>query len=101
MARIRHTAEVPMSEAGTAERLFVRVDIDPGTSMNIGMPDSFVFFLCDGNAFPGSCGLTCIITGPDTTCNDLTGIQVFAQGDYMSLWAIRPTRSEQANVSGP
>ncbi len=79
--------EVPMSEAGTAERLWVAVDNDPGTSMNIGLPDSYVFFLCDGSAFPGSCGLTCIITGPDTTCNDLTDTQPFAQGDFMSLWA--------------
>ena len=59
----------------------------PELQMNIGLPDSFVFFLCDGNAFPGSCGLTCIITGPDTTCNDLTDTQAFAQGDFMSLWA--------------
>ena len=88
MARIRQRmAEVPMSEAGTAERLFVSVDNDPGTSMNIGTPDSFVFFLCEDNGFPGSCGLTCIITGPETTCNDLTDTQAFAQGDYMSLWA--------------
>ena len=32
------TAEVPMSETGTAERLFVRVNNDPGTSMNVGTP---------------------------------------------------------------
>jgi hypothetical protein len=81
------TPEVPISEAGTAERLFVAVDNDPGTQMNNGLPSSFVFFLCDGNAFPGSCGLTCVITGPQTACSDLTGSQVFAQGDFMSLWA--------------
>ncbi len=80
-------AEVPMSEAGTAKRLFVSVDNDPGTQMNNGLPSSFVFFLCDGNSFPGDCGLSCIITGPDTTCNDLTDTQAFAQGDEMSLWA--------------
>ena len=50
-------AEVPMSETGTAERLFVSVDNDPGTSLNIGTPDSFVFFLCEDNGFPGSCTL--------------------------------------------
>ncbi len=35
------TTEVPMSEAGTAERLFVNVDNDPGTQMNNGLPSSF------------------------------------------------------------
>jgi hypothetical protein len=80
-------AEVPMSETGTAERLFVSVDNDPGTSLNIGTPDSFVFFLCEDNGFPGSCTLSCIITGPETTCNDLTDSQLFTQGHFMSLWA--------------
>lgn len=79
--------EVAMSEAGTAERLFVNVDNDPGTQMNNGIPSTFFFFLCDGNSFPASCGLTCFMTGPDTTCSDLTDTQPFAQSDEMSLWA--------------
>jgi collagen triple helix repeat protein len=94
--------EVPMSEAGTAKRLFVNVDNDPGTQMNVGIPSSFFFFLCNGNLFPANCGLSCVITGPDTTCSDLTGSQTFAVGlipppgpggqpepspDEMSLWA--------------
>ena len=79
--------EVVMSEAGTAERLFVNVDNDPGTQMNNGIPSTFFFFLCDGNSFPASCGLTCFMTGPDTTCSDLTDTQAFAQSDEMSLWA--------------
>ncbi|MFZ0678663.1 hypothetical protein [Candidatus Binatus sp.] len=79
--------QVPMSEAGTAERLFVNVDNDPGTQMNNGIPSTFFFFLCDGNTFPANCGLTCFITGPDTTCSDLTDTQAFAKTDVMSLWA--------------
>jgi len=73
------TVDVPMSEPGTAKRLFVNVDADPGTEMNIGLPASFYFFLCknDGYPDPASCGLTCIITAPDTTCSDLTGSQAF------------------------
>jgi len=79
--------EVIMSEAGTAKRLFVNVDNDPGTQMNTGIPTSFFFFLCNGNGFPGTCGLTCFMTGPDTTCSDLTDTQTFVQKDFMSLWA--------------
>jgi len=81
------STEVPMSEAGTAERLFVNVDNDPGTQMNTGIPSSFFFFLCDGNTFPSGCAVTCFMTGPDTTCSDLIDTQAFAQGDVMSLWA--------------
>ena len=40
--------EVPMSETGTAKRLFVDVDDDPGTHMNIGLPSSFLFLPVQG-----------------------------------------------------
>ena len=80
-------AEVIMAEAGTAKRLFVNVDNDPGTQMNNGIPSTFSFFLCNGNSFPTNCGLTCFMTGPDTTCSDLTDTQTFARTDEMSLWA--------------
>jgi hypothetical protein len=83
------SVEVPMSEAGNAERLFVNVDNDPGTQMNNGIPSTFFFFLCDGPfAGPGSpnCSLTCSMVGPDTTCSDLTDSQHFAVGDFMGLW---------------
>ena len=79
--------EVIMSEMGTAKRLFVNVDNDPGTQMNTGIPSTFSFFLCNGNSFPGNCGLACFMTGPDTTCSDLTDTQTYAQTDEMSLWA--------------
>jgi hypothetical protein len=69
--------EVPMSEPGTAKRLFVAVDNDPGTQMNNGIPSTFSFFLCNGNTFPANCGLMCFIVGPDTTCSDLVGTQPF------------------------
>ena len=71
------TTDVPMSEPGTAKRLFVNVDADPGTQMNLGLPSSFFFFLCKNDDYPASCGLTCIITAPDTTCSDLTGSQAY------------------------
>jgi hypothetical protein len=71
--------QVPMTEAGNAERLFVNVDNDPGTQMNSGLPASFFFFLCDGQLPaapilppgppPGNCSLSCAIVGPDTTCS--------------------------------
>ena len=81
--------EVPMTIAGTAERLFVNVDNDPGTQQNNGIPSTFWFFLCNGNSFPSNCGLACSILGPDTTCSDLSilDFQTFAVGDNMSLWA--------------
>jgi len=92
--------EVPVSESGTAKRLFVAVDNDPGTQMNNGIPSTFSFFLCNGNNFPANCGLMCFIVGPDTTCNDLVNTQAFAfntmpgnagstiaNPDEMSLWA--------------
>jgi len=92
--------EVPVSETGTAKRLFVAVDNDPGTQMNNGIPSTFSFFLCNGNNFPTGCGLMCFITGPDTTCSDLVHTQTFtfnttpgnagstiALPDEMSLWA--------------
>ena len=95
------STEVPVSESGIAKRLFVNVDTDPGTQMNNGIPSSFLFFLCNGNGFPLGCGLTCVITAPDTTCSDLTGSQAFMfkttpgnpgmpiipNPDLMSLWA--------------
>jgi Collagen triple helix repeat (20 copies) len=81
------TTEVPMSEAGTAERLFVAVDNDPGTQMNNGIPTTFFFFLCENNSFPLDCNVACFMSGPDTTCNDLEDTQSFAVGDFMSLWA--------------
>jgi hypothetical protein len=68
--------EVPVSETGTAKRLFVAVDNDPGTQMNNGIPSTFSFFLCNG-AFPTNCGLMCFIVGPDTTCSDLVNTQTF------------------------
>ena len=55
--------------------------------MNTGIPSTFSFFLCNGNSFPGNCGLACFMTGPDTTCSDLTDTQTFARTDEMSLWA--------------
>jgi len=69
--------EVPVSETGTAKRLFVAVDNDPGTQMNNGIPTTFSFFLCNGNNFPTGCGLMCFITGPDTTCSDLVNTELF------------------------
>ncbi len=96
------TTDVPMSEPGTAKRLFVNVDADPGTDMNIGLPSSFYFFLCKNDDYPASCGLSCIITAPDTTCSDLIGSQAYTVSvtppalpglqpvpnpDEMSLWA--------------
>jgi hypothetical protein len=84
------SAEVAMSEAGTARRLFVNVDVDPGTQMNNGIPATFFFFLCDGQfAGPGSpnCSIGCSMVGPDTTCSDLVHTQHFAVGDFMSLVA--------------
>jgi hypothetical protein len=93
------STEVPVSETGTAKRLFVAVDNDPGTQMNVGIPTTFSFFLCNGNNFPTGCGLMCFITGPDTTCSDLVNTQTFtfttapsasgpiAVPDEMSLWA--------------
>jgi hypothetical protein len=81
------STSVPMSETGTASRLFVRVDTDPGTQMTNGQPSMYVFELCDG-AFQGNCALTCTIVGPDTTCSDLTHSQPFpAVGDVMTLFA--------------
>jgi hypothetical protein len=79
--------EVPMSEQGTAERLLVNVDTDPGTQMNNGLPSTFWFFLCQGNSFPSDCNVGCFITGPDTTCNDLVHTQAYTKGELMSLWA--------------
>ena len=67
---------VPVPETGTAKRLFVAVDNDPGTQMNNGIPSTFSFFLCNG-AFPTNCGLMCFIVGPDTTCSDLVNTQAF------------------------
>jgi hypothetical protein len=93
------STEVPVSETGTAERLFVAVDNDPGTQFNNGIPSTFSFFLCNGNNFPANCGLSCFITGPDTTCSDLVDTQTFTYSttpsftgpiptpDEMSLWA--------------
>jgi len=98
--------QVPMSEPGTAKRLFVNVDNDPGTQMNTGIPSSFFFFLCNGqftgpNTSP-NCSISCVITGPDTSCSDLVNTETFAVGltpppgpggqpvptpDTMSLWA--------------
>ncbi|HEY6300954.1 MAG TPA: hypothetical protein VIW95_15050 [Candidatus Binatus sp.] len=96
--------EVPMSAPGTAKRLFVNVDNDPGTQMNNGIPSTFFFFLCNGNSFPANCGLTCFMTGPDTTCSDLTGSQFFNGGpaagltpDFMSLWAFAGSDDPFAN----
>ncbi|HZC44956.1 MAG TPA: hypothetical protein VE243_00690, partial [Candidatus Acidoferrum sp.] len=77
---------VPMSEVGTAERLFVNVDNDPGTQANNGIPSTFFFFLCNG-VFPTNCNIRCFMTGPDTTCNDLADTQTYAVGDFMELWA--------------
>ena len=79
--------EVPMTEVGTAERFFVNVDNDPGSDPVHGQPMSFLFFLCDGNAFPAGCDLTCTITAPDTTCSDLVDTHKFFLGDEMSVWA--------------
>ena len=102
--------EVPMSQSGTAERLFVNVDNDPGTQMNTGIPSTFSFFLCNGNNFPSNCNISCFITGPDTSCSDLTdtqeftvtvtpGVQPVPVPDEMSLWAFASyPGANQANV---
>ena len=79
--------EVPMTTAGTAERLFVNVDNTPGFDLGTGVPIIFNFFLCDGNSLPADCAVTCTIVDPDTTCSDLTDTQAFAVGDLMSLQA--------------
>lgn len=76
--------EVPMSEAGTAERFFVNVDGDPGSEPG-GGPESFTFSLCDETT--STCSLTCIIVGPDTTCSDLTDTVPFSVGDFMAVQA--------------
>jgi Collagen triple helix repeat (20 copies) len=81
------STEVPMTTAGTVERLFVNVDHDPGTQSNPGLPSAFFFFLCDGNSFPAGCDLSCVMVGPETTCSDLVDTQLFAVNDEMSLWA--------------
>ena len=97
------STQVPVSESGTAKRLFVNVDTDPGTQMNNGIPSTFWFFLCNGQftgpATSPNCGLFCAIVGPDTSCSDLTGSQTFVYKtsptftgpvptpDLMSLWA--------------
>ncbi|HEV2170365.1 MAG TPA: hypothetical protein VGR40_05430, partial [Candidatus Binatus sp.] len=99
---------VPMSEAGSAQRLFVNVDNDPGVDAVTGVPISFMFFLCNGNTLLSNCGLACVITDPDTTCRvgsnvECTGTstpfscctgagtgtcsQSYAVGDLMSLQA--------------
>jgi hypothetical protein len=80
------SVEVPMSEPGNAERLFVNVDNDPGTQANNGIPSMFSFFLCNGQ-FPSNCPITCVMIGPDTTCSDLSDTLHFAVGDLMALWA--------------
>ena len=92
-SNVPQDVEVPMSEAGTAERLFVNVDHDPGTEINNGLPATFFFMLCDGgtttapNAPLSDCGLACSIVGPDTTCSDLAGSQAFAVGELMGVYA--------------
>jgi len=79
------TVDVPMNEPGTARRLFVNVDNDPGTEANIGLPANFFFFLCKNDDYPASCGLSCVITAPDTTCSDLTGSQKYNVGGVMII----------------
>jgi len=64
--------QVPMADNGTAERLFVNTDNDPGSTglMPSGPPNAYFFFLCDNYAGSVSgCGLTCTMVGPDTACN--------------------------------
>jgi hypothetical protein len=90
------STEVPMSETGTAKRLFVAVDNDPGTQMNNGIPSTFSFFLCNGNNFPTGCGLMCFIVGPDTTCSDLVNTQMFTFRTTPSIVGPVPDPDEMA-----
>lgn len=82
-----NTTEVPMADAGMAERLFVDVDNSPGTQANNGQPSTYFFQLCDLTT--GICGPNCQIVGPETACSDPTVLDelTFAQGDLMYLVA--------------
>jgi hypothetical protein len=87
--------QVPMSEGGKAANLWVNTDHHPGVDPTgppaAGLPISYFFFLCNGD-FPGSCAVSCVITDPDTTCNDPVEVvtphtQSFAQGNVLSVFA--------------
>lgn len=88
--------QVPMSEGGVAADLWVNVDHHPGVDPTgppaAGLPISYFFFLCNGDFTGPTCGVSCVITDPDTTCNDpvpLIGAhtQSFNQGDVLSVFA--------------
>ena len=87
--------QVPMSDPGVAANLWVNTDhhagVDPTGPPAAGLPISYFFFLCNGD-FPGSCAVNCVITDPDTTCNDPVEVpfphtQAFSEGDVMSVFA--------------
>lgn len=86
---------VPMSEGGVAANLWVNTDHHPGVDPTgppaAGLPISYFFFLCNG-PFPTSCAVSCVITDPDTTCNDPVEVlsphkQSFVQGNTLSVFA--------------
>ncbi|HYR79295.1 MAG TPA: hypothetical protein VEO55_04780, partial [Candidatus Dormibacteraeota bacterium] len=82
---------VPMNDPGTAYNLFVGVDNHPGTNPINGSPLNYFFFLCQNNFLAGTCNVACVITDPDTTCQDLRGttgdFNAYAQGDTLGLFA--------------
>ncbi len=87
--------QVPMSEGGVAANLWVNTDhhagVDPTGPPAAGLPISYFFFLCNGD-FPTNCGVSCVITDPDTTCNDpvpflFADTQSFVQGNVLSVFA--------------
>jgi len=82
---------VPMNDPGTGYNLFVGTDNHPGTNPISGAPSAYVFFLCKNNFVFGTCNVACVITDPDTTCNDLrntTGdFNTYAQADVLGLFA--------------
>ena len=84
--------QVPMSEGGVAADLWVNVDHHPGVDPLLGLPINYFFFLCNGTFNLANCGVSCVITDPDTTCNDPVPFlgadtQSFGQGDALSVFA--------------
>src|ERR1019366_7356183 len=88
---------VPMNDAGEAYNFFVRLDHNPGTDPATGVPMSYTFYLCNFYPSADTCafgdflpGVTCTITDPDTTCNNLIpaggGFNPFAPGDLLAVW---------------
>jgi len=88
---------VPMNDAGEAYNFYVRLDQAPGDDPLTGLPMSYTFYLCSfispnlcvyGGPLPG---VSCTITNPDTTCNNLVAapggsFNPFVAGDLMEVW---------------